>query len=67
MRRNELENEQTLKEYNILHLIKQNSKITQKQISEGIGITPQNIRKYIAKLKQKGLLRRIGPDSGGHW
>ena len=26
-----------------------------------------DIRVYISKLKQKGLLVRIGPDKGGHW
>ena len=28
---------------------------------------PQNIRKNIEKLKQKGLLKRIGSDRSGHW
>jgi ATP-dependent DNA helicase RecG len=64
---NELQNELNVKEKNILLLIKQNSKITQKEISEVIGITPQNIRKHIAKLKQKGKLLRIGPNKGGYW
>ena len=64
---NKLENELSLKEKDIIKLISKNSKITQKQLSEIIGITPQNIRVYIAKLKQKKLLLRIGPDKGGHW
>ena len=64
---NELENESSLREKNIIQLISRNSRITQKQLSKEIGITPQNIRIYISKLKQKGILRRIGPDKGGHW
>ena len=63
----ELEKELTIREKDILNLILQNSKITQNELSEKIGISPQNIRKYIAKLKTKGILYRFGPDKGGYW
>ena len=64
---NELENVFSEREKQILHLLSQNSRITQREISETIGITPQNVRKQVAKLKQKGVLIRIGADKGGHW
>jgi len=32
-----------------------------------LGISRRAIAKTIAKLQQKGLLQRIGPDKGGHW
>jgi len=32
-----------------------------------VGISVRKIKENIKKLKQKGLLRRIGPDRGGHW
>ena len=47
--------------------IRKNNKITQNELSAVIRISEKNIRNNIAKLKQKGLLRRIGPDKGGHW
>ena len=64
---NELENNLKEREKEIIKLISDNPKITQKEMSEKIGITPQNIRKHIARLKQKGILLRIGPDKGGYW
>ena len=30
-------------------------------------ISENNIKENLAKLKKKGLLKRIGPDKGGHW
>ena len=51
----------------ILSEIKKNPSITQKELSEIIGITEKNIRNNITKLKKQGLLRRIGPNKGGYW
>jgi ATP-dependent DNA helicase RecG len=36
-------------------------------MSKEIGISTTAIDKNLIALKQKGLLRRIGPDKGGHW
>ena len=36
-------------------------------LSEELGINPSVIQKHINKLKQKGLLKRIGPAKGGYW
>ena len=32
-----------------------------------VGINDKNIRNNIAKLKQEGILKRIGADKGGCW
>lgn len=32
-----------------------------------IGLSLRAVEKQLAKLKQDGILRRIGPDKGGHW
>ena len=32
-----------------------------------LGITRSTIQKHIANLKAAGRLRRVGPDTGGHW
>jgi predicted HTH transcriptional regulator len=37
------------------------------QLSEIIGISQTAIENNITKLKEKGLLKRIGPAKGGHW
>jgi ATP-dependent DNA helicase RecG len=36
-------------------------------MAEIIGVSRQSIAKHIAKLKEQGVIRRIGPDKGGHW
>lgn len=51
----------------IIQLIAANPYITQQQLSQQVGISPKNIRLNMARLKSLGLLRRIGPDKGGHW
>jgi len=32
-----------------------------------IGISMTAIDKNLAKLKRRGVLRRVGPARGGHW
>ena len=51
----------------IIEQIRKNPLITQRKLSEKIGINEKNIRNNIEKLKQKNLLKRIGPDKGGYW
>jgi len=51
----------------ILTLIKGNQYITAKEMSRIIGISPRAVEKHITRLKKKGLLKRVGPDKGGHW
>ena len=50
-----------------MRLIEQNPKITTGEIAEKIGVTPKGIEWNIGKLKKEGLIKRIGPDKGGHW
>lgn len=51
----------------ILIIIKDNPKITQKEISEKTGLTRRGIEWNLQQLKEKGIIKRIGPDKGGHW
>ena len=44
-----------------------NKTITQNQLSELVGITSKNIKNNMKQLKEKGLLKRIGPDKGAYW
>ena len=55
------------REQQILNLIIETPKISRSQLSEDVGINPSAIQKHITKLKKKHILKRIGPDKGGHW
>ncbi|PIN83662.1 hypothetical protein COV61_02470, partial [Candidatus Micrarchaeota archaeon CG11_big_fil_rev_8_21_14_0_20_47_5] len=57
----------TERQKSILLEIGKNPSITQSELSKKIGINEKNIRNNIAKLKERGRLRRIGPDKGGRW
>lgn len=54
-------------ELKIINLIKNNTKITYSELAKEVNIAEKNIYKNILKLKEKGIIRRIGPDKGGHW
>ena len=54
-------------ENTILLAINNNPKITIVELSRLIQITEIGIKWNIKKLKQKGLLQRIGSDKGGYW
>ena len=51
----------------ILSLIRQNPSITRMQISDAIGLSLEGVKWNLDKLKASGIIRRVGPDCGGHW
>ena len=51
----------------ILNLLQQNPSITRMQISEAIGLSLEGVKWNLDKLKASGIIRRVGPDRGGHW
>ena len=51
----------------IICLIRENPTITQKDLVEALHLSVKTIEKHIKNLKAEGLLRRVGPDKGGHW
>jgi len=51
----------------ILALINENPKITREELSVKTGLTIRGVEWNIARLKQKGIIKRIGPAKGGHW
>ena len=51
----------------ILELLSSNSHLTINDMSKAIGISTTAIENNIARLKNKGLLIRVGGDKGGHW
>jgi len=51
----------------ILALIKENPRLTRKELAEIIGISQDGIKHNLAKLKAESRIKRIGPDRGGYW
>jgi ATP-dependent DNA helicase RecG len=58
----------TQKQQAILDFLKAHPEAGRKDIADNIdGVTENGVKSIIRALQQKNLLRRIGPDRGGHW
>lgn len=51
----------------IIALLSEDNTLSAAALAKRIGITAKAVEKQIAKMKTDGVLRRIGPDKGGHW
>ena len=51
----------------ILQIIDEDNRISARLLAKKIGISQRKVEENIRKLKEKGVLERIGPDKGGHW
>jgi ATP-dependent DNA helicase RecG len=52
----------------ILELISQNPKISRKEMAINIvGITEDGVKYNLNKLKNNGIIERIGPAKRGYW
>ncbi|RZB31346.1 MAG: hypothetical protein SRB2_04871 [Desulfobacteraceae bacterium Eth-SRB2] len=51
----------------IIALLRELSAATIPELADKFGVTTRAVEKQIAKLKESGRLRRIGPAKGGHW
>ncbi|MBQ1733056.1 MAG: winged helix-turn-helix transcriptional regulator, partial [Bacteroidales bacterium] len=51
----------------ILEEIGKNTYITAQQLSDILGISLRKTKENLSKLKERGIIRRVGPDKGGHW
>ncbi len=51
----------------ILDMLSKDGSLSAATLARRIGISPKAVEKHLANLKAAGLLRRIGPDKGGHW
>ena len=52
---------------NIIKLMQNNPNITVQDIVNHLCIARSAVMKHIKRLKDQGLIERIGPDKGGHW
>ena len=51
----------------IIYLIQERSRITMRDIAERTGLSIKGLEWNIKKLKEEGILRRVGPAKGGYW
>ena len=51
----------------IIELIQENPNVTTSEMAEKIGVTRRAIAKITGALQTEGIIRRVGPDKGGHW
>jgi predicted HTH transcriptional regulator len=51
----------------MIDLFRKNLVITVEELSEKLKINLRNAKKNFAKLKEKGIIKRVGPDKNGHW
>lgn len=54
-------------ESKICHFLKAGKYSTMTSLAAAIGISTTAVEKNVAKLKKKGVIRRVGPARGGHW
>ena len=47
--------------------MKKNPYVSAKMLAKEVGISARKIEENIRKLKDQGIVRRIGPARGGHW
>ena len=67
--KNIIENQDTTQKTSqkIVKLIQNNNEISTQEMANIIGIDRRNIARQIKNLQAKGIIRRVGPDKGGHW
>ena len=51
----------------IINIIRVNPTVTQLELSNMLKISTKAIEKHIKNLREDGIIRRVGPDNGGHW
>lgn len=52
---------------NILSVLAEHPSMTLPEVANNIGKSHSAVHRACAKLIAQGLLKRIGPDKGGHW
>ena len=54
-------------EKKILQIITNNPNVTQKEIAEELNVTTMTVKRNIKKLKEKGIIDRVGANKNGYW
>jgi len=51
----------------ILSILRHKPSASRKELALEVGITEDGIKYQLARMQQKGSIKRIGPDKGGYW
>jgi len=51
----------------IIKIIKENPSVTTPEIAKETGLSIKGVEWNLTRMKEDGLLKRIGPAKGGHW
>ena len=51
----------------ILSLISKNGTLTRKQLADKTRLTEDGVKWNLNQLRKTGIIRRVGPNKGGHW
>ena len=54
-------------ELKVLNLLKDNQKLSAKDLAKIIDLSPRTIQRHIRSLRTKKLIKRIGSDKSGYW
>ena len=66
-KKNDPETDQQKQENVILELIKENPYIQRKELVSRLGIHESSVKRRLASLQEKGIIRHVGPNKGGYW
>lgn len=51
----------------ILEAIRSNPEVTREQLAKVVRISADGVKYHLRQMQRRGLIRRVGPDKGGHW
>ena len=57
----------TSPEERVLTIMKQNAKVTQKELQKELGVSLRTVKRMIAELQDKGYIVRRGNNRSGEW
>ena len=60
-------NDQQKQEDAILELIKENPYIQRKEMVNRLGIHESSVKRRLASLQERGIIKHVGPNKGGYW
>lgn len=51
----------------IISIIKDNPSVTTTELAQTLGLSDKGVEWQLKQLKKSSMIRRVGPDKGGHW
>ena len=57
----------TAKQSVLIDLLKENPACSRKDLAEKLSVNESAVQKRLDTLRNRGLIRRVGPDKGGLW